>query len=108
MRMLELPLHLSILLEIWCYLNNRNHTSLCNGAKVTVSETKSRFVTKKKILNGAGSLFFFLRVKVMMVDDVMLSKTASGLSGIRKIGAAKQYANMQYATICHISHTICI
>ena len=26
----------------------------------------------------------------MMVDDVMLSKTASGLSGIRKIGAAKQ------------------
>ena len=33
---------------------------------------------------------FFLRINLMMVDDVMLSKTASGLSGIRKIGAAKQ------------------
>ena len=51
---------------------------------------QNHVLLQKQNTEWRRKLNFFLRVKLMMVDDVMLSKTASGLSGIRKIGAAKQ------------------
>ena len=62
---------------------------------VCIMEQKLPFLEQNHVLSQKQNTklhrkLFFLQVKLMMVGDVMLSKTASGRSEIRKIGAAKQ------------------